>query len=116
MRDAPTYPCPSCGFLVFAEPPGSYAICPLCNWEDDHVQLARPTMRGGANGGSLLEYQQRILTQIPPDVRTYDTYQRHPDWRPLTEADYAPDSPVPQSGVEYFSAATEDAPRYYWHK
>lgn len=116
MPETPTYPCPACGFLVFNEPSGSYDICPICNWEDDHVQLARPIMRGGANGGSLLDYQQRIIAQIPPDVRVYGEYKRHPDWRPLAESDYAPNGATPQSGLEYFYAATEDAQPYYWQK
>jgi hypothetical protein len=114
MPEASTYPCPSCGFLVFDEPSGSYDICPICNWEDDHVQLAHPIMRGGTNSGSLLDYQQRIIAQLPPDVREYGDYKRHSDWRPLTEADYAPDGAAPKSGSEYFSATTEAAQPYYW--
>ena len=51
------YPCPCCGHLVFAEPPGSYDICPICFWEDDPVQLRWPELRGGANRPSLVEAQ-----------------------------------------------------------
>ena len=32
-------PCPCCGYLVFDEPVGSFDICPICDWEDDDVQL-----------------------------------------------------------------------------
>ena len=32
-EEQPSHPCPSCGFVVFEEPPGSYAICPVCDWE-----------------------------------------------------------------------------------
>ena len=46
------YPCPCCGYLIFDEPPGSYAICPICFWEDDAGQLAHPDA-GGANTVSL---------------------------------------------------------------
>jgi hypothetical protein len=41
--------------------PGSYEICPICFWEDDHVQFRRPTMAGGANPVSLIEAQRNYL-------------------------------------------------------
>ena len=50
------YPCPCCGYLVFDEGPGSYAICPVCGWEDDLSQL-RFTGMGEANA-PLIECQQ----------------------------------------------------------
>lgn len=52
------YPCPCCGHLTFDEPPGSHAICPICLWEDDAVQLRWPDYPGGANMPSLIEAQQ----------------------------------------------------------
>jgi hypothetical protein len=39
--------CACCGFLVLDER-GSYAICPICFWEDDIVQIADPWCEGGA--------------------------------------------------------------------
>jgi hypothetical protein len=51
------FPCPSCGYLVFIEPPGSFEICPICFWEDDNIQLQDPSMAGGANGVSLITAQ-----------------------------------------------------------
>jgi hypothetical protein len=48
-------PCPCCGHLTFDEGPGSYAICPVCFWEDDLVQLRWPDWSGGANKPSLIE-------------------------------------------------------------
>jgi hypothetical protein len=113
---APTFPCPSCGFIVFNEPAGSYAICPICGWEDDHVQLGNPILRGGANGGSLLEYQQEILEKIPPETREHNGYKRHPSWRPLTDEDCQPKSDFPKSIREYFQAAVQDTPPYYWDR
>ena len=110
----PTFPCPSCGFVVFDEPAGSYSICPICNWEDDHVQLAYPAMRGGANTGSLLEYQLEILKKIPAEIHEHDGYKRHSEWRPLTKEDCKPDPDIPRSGLEYFHAAGKDSPPYYW--
>ena len=48
------HPCPCCGYRVFAEPPGSYAICPICGWEDDALQLEfATTLDGGANPVTL---------------------------------------------------------------
>ncbi|MFD4970262.1 CPCC family cysteine-rich protein [Streptomyces sp. NPDC058424] len=51
------HPCPCCGHLILEEMPGSYAICPICFWEDDAVQFRWPTMDGGANKVSLIEAQ-----------------------------------------------------------
>lgn len=56
------YPCPCCGHLVFDEPPGSYALCPVCWWEDDAVQLRWPRYAGGANRPSLVEAQSNFAT------------------------------------------------------
>lgn len=48
------YPCPCCGFLTLREkPPGTFAICPVCYWEDDDVQFRDPTYVGGANSVNL---------------------------------------------------------------
>ena len=77
------WPCPCCGFRVFAEGPGSYDICPVCGWEDDHVQLANPALTGGANRRSLWEEQQDVLRRLPPEVTETAGYQRDPHWRPL---------------------------------
>jgi RNAse (barnase) inhibitor barstar len=86
-------PCPCCGHLVFnAEDgwPGSYAICPVCFWEDDLVQFRWPTMAGGANRIPLVEAQQnfqsygacdqrgrRFVRPATPDERV------DPEWRPI---------------------------------
>ena len=88
---ADSFPCPACGFLTFSAPPGSYEICDVCGWEDDHVQLAHPRMRGGAK-------------------------QRDPGWRPVTDEEAAVREKAPRSGTEYFQAATEEEPAYYWRK
>lgn len=88
--ELPDYPCPVCGYLVFDEPPGSFAICPFCFWEDDIVQLAYPLMAGGANKVSLYEAQQEFIKNGASEYRfirhvrkptTSD--RREPRWRPF---------------------------------
>lgn len=50
------FPCPCCGFLTLdEEPPGTFALCEVCWWEDDPVQFDDPECRGGANALSLME-------------------------------------------------------------
>ncbi len=112
--DKQTYPCPSCGFLVFGEPPGSYEICDLCGWEDDHVQLRHPGMKGGANGGSLKEYQQDALLDYPVGVTEADGHVRDSRWRPLRDEECTEPSRPSGGGVAYFNEAASDSPTYYW--
>jgi hypothetical protein len=51
-----SYACPCCGNLTLDEPPpGTYAICPVCYWEDDPIQFHDPSSKGGANVVSLQE-------------------------------------------------------------
>jgi len=109
------YPCPVCGFLVFDEESGSFAICPLCGWEDDDVQLRYPGMTGGANRSSLWQEQQRILQHYPLTVRATQGIERDPHWRPLKPDEL--DTPgIPQNGQEYFDAFGAEPPPYYWLK
>ena len=54
------YPCPCCGYLVFAQPPGMHKVCPICRWEDDLAQLRFPTMPGSANRVSLHDAQHNF--------------------------------------------------------
>jgi len=107
------YPCPSCGFEVFSEPPGSYEICPLCGWEDDHVQLKHPAMGGGANKLSLAEHQRIALATHPASEQLAQGYRRASHWRPLLPTECQSAS-APSTGHSYFVAATEEAPAYYW--
>lgn len=105
------FPCPCCGYLVFDEPPGSYTICPVCQWEDDALQLEyATTLRGGANGGTLLEEQQRFLW--PEWLRKTADLPRDPLWRPIDpEIDVFEDFLDPRR-IRPTSDA-EDA-LYYW--
>jgi hypothetical protein len=108
------FPCPSCGFDVFSEPPGSYEICELCGWEDDHVQLRFPAMAGGANKSSLAQHQLQALAAYPINVSLAKGFRRSNEWRPLLECEIVSPQSSPKSGVEYFDAAAADAPQYYW--
>jgi len=107
------FPCPSCGFLVFGEPPGSYEICDLCGWEDDHVQLAHPAMGGGANKRSLVQSQLLALQRYPVGVSAVGVSLRAPGWRPLRPEEIE-SSQSPAHGAAYFEAAARDSPIYYW--
>jgi hypothetical protein len=47
-------PCPCCGSFVISEF-GTYEVCEVCDWEDDPIQAADPSLEGGANHISLTE-------------------------------------------------------------
>jgi hypothetical protein len=78
-------PCPACGFLTVEGAYGLYAICGVCGWEDDPVQLANPADGGGANGESLIEAQDRALAEHPLPVEVADGVRRDGRWRPLDD-------------------------------
>jgi Cysteine-rich CPCC len=102
------WPCPVCGYYVFDAPPGSYEVCDVCDWEDDAIQIRHPRMRGGANGGSIYDYQQRQPTWKPPTELTRD-----PEWRPLAAEEAA--LPSGEAGaVDYRLEYYHGADPYYW--
>jgi nitrogen fixation-related uncharacterized protein len=39
-------------------PAGTFAICPVCWWEDDSTQFDDPDYRGGADGPSLRQARE----------------------------------------------------------
>jgi hypothetical protein len=88
MRVSTLYPCPVCGYLTFAEPPGSYDNCAVCGWEDDALQLEfATTLAGGANRLTLADAQaafakaaSRFARKNPGAVVPRD---RDPTWRPI---------------------------------
>ncbi len=114
------YPCPCCSYLVFAEAPGSYDICPICFWEDDAVQLRYADSDGGANRVSLLE-GQRAYAAIGASEGRFLTHVRQPTsgdwreagWRPL-DADRDNIEPWP-SGAQPAQSWPDDFTKlYYW--
>ncbi|WP_405820662.1 CPCC family cysteine-rich protein [Streptomyces sp. NBC_01390] len=86
-------PCPCCGRLVFDIEdgwPGSFAICPICFWEDDAQQFRWPSMPGGANRVSLVEAQENFQAYGACDQHgrrfarpSADDEPLDPDWRPI---------------------------------
>ena len=54
--DGVRYPCPCCDLLTLAEAPaGTHAICAVCGWEGDGIQLRDPSYERGANKLSLMQ-------------------------------------------------------------
>jgi hypothetical protein len=115
----PSYPCPCCGYLVFAESPGSFDICPFCYWEDDALQLEfATTLAGGANGVTLAEAQRTYGSlaagegRLPPHLRApSSTDLRDPDWRPV---DPALDSFEDWQADDRLRAPDDPEALYYW--
>lgn len=104
------WPCPACGYFVFSEPPGSYEMCPVCGWEDDPVQVRHPRMRGGANGGSIFDYQQ----DLPEDPAPFE-FRRDPYWRRLGHDEaQLPNSTL--GSVNYDLDYYQGELPYYWRK
>ncbi|MEV6400916.1 CPCC family cysteine-rich protein [Streptomyces sp. NPDC051907] len=82
-------PCPCCGYLVFDVEdgwPGSYAICPICNWEDDPVQFRWPFTPRGAHQVSLVEAQQNFRAYGACDQRGRRFVRPPADDEPLDSA------------------------------
>lgn len=59
MNATKSFPCPCCCYLTRPERDfGTYAICPVCGWEDDNVQASDPEFKGGANAISLRQARE----------------------------------------------------------
>lgn len=126
MRKEARFPCPSCGYIVFTDLPGSYDICPICFWEDDIVQLAFPDMAGGANSVSLIEAQSNFTAhgvckiRFKEKVRPAKEEDRKDEkWRPIsTQTDAYLHCDSKQDG-ERWNAEKNTLPReklYYWRE
>ncbi|WP_063770963.1 ADP-ribosylglycohydrolase family protein [Streptacidiphilus neutrinimicus] len=113
---ADRHPCPCCGHLVHDEPCGSYEICPVCFWEDDLLQLRRPTTTG-ANRVSLIEAQRNVQHFGACDQRGLRFTRRplpdeplDPLWRPIDpQQDSFKDADDPAPWPDY-------QPDLYWRR
>ena len=118
------YPCPCCGHLVFEEPPGSYATCPVCFFEDDGLRLEFATsFDGGPGQVTLLQAQRNYLQHGVSNVHELRNAHgahrvsprgaevlRDPAWRPISlEEDRFEDWNVPAP-----RSAPAHADLYYW--
>jgi hypothetical protein len=116
---AKSYPCPCCGYMTQAEPPGSYEICPLCFWEDDALQLEfATTLDGGANHLTLVDAQRNFAAlgaceeSAMVHVRApVGADRRDPSWRPV---DLSRDVFESWSDPEHRRAPDDDECLYYW--
>jgi len=85
--------CPCCGYKTLPqEPPGTFALYPICDWEDDGVQFEDPDYEGGANFYSLRHEQNRFLSRPEPSKHNRsggrvvtEEDEKDPDWRPLPQ-------------------------------
>lgn len=72
-RDEPPaqrHPCSCCGFLTLPKPPpGTFWICPVCDWEDDNIQFRDPNYEGGANKVSLAQARRNYAEIGASDPR-----------------------------------------------
>jgi hypothetical protein len=116
------YPCPCCGYLVFAEAPGSYDICDFCFWEDDISQLRFPEMSGGENLLSLIEAQSNVATLGASEARFVRHVRkptsedpRDPNWGPINTNRYKFEKLQP--GADHSKNYPEDCTTlYYWRE
>jgi len=54
--------CPCCSHRTLADLcPGSFEVCPVCDWEDDLIQFEDPELCGGANRVSLRQARENYL-------------------------------------------------------
>jgi hypothetical protein len=116
------YPCPCCGYLVFREPTGSYAICPICFWEDDASALRFADEGGGVNEVSLRQAQANYAAagvsdnRLAAHVRAPQPGEvRDPLWRPLDPERDEVETLV--GGVDYGGTyPSNPTDLYYWRR
>ena len=109
-------PCPACGFLTIEENCyGTYLICPICDWEDDPVQLANPACGGGANTQSLIEVQRTVLSEHSVSTKIAAEFERDSDWRPLNTRE-CETAEVEKRTKYWMNKAIYDPARAYWHR
>lgn len=68
-----SYACPCCGSLTLGEqPPGTFEICPMCDWEDDYAQFIDLDLRGGANTMSLNQARKEFMERQDREAKSHD--------------------------------------------
>jgi hypothetical protein len=79
------YTCPCCGYISLdIEPPGTFTICDVCNWEDDTVEFNNPDYEGGANGYSLRQSQYKYANGYKAQYNK-PAFEKDPSWKLLPE-------------------------------
>lgn len=115
------FPCPCCGYRVFARQPGSSEKCPICQWEDDLAQLRFPSMPGSANHVSLEQAQLNFAECGAAELRhrgegrpPFKDETREQDWRPIDPA--RDNVEEPQRGISYGDSypLADTTVLYYW--
>ena len=106
-------PCPCCGFMTLQGEYGSYAVCELCDWEDDGVQLANPTSEGGANRRSLAQAQEAFVNKYPAHVELVAGSVRSKRWRPLSTEEIA-NANAKKAARHWHSDAVLTESEAYW--
>ncbi|MFJ8265670.1 CPCC family cysteine-rich protein [Peribacillus asahii] len=84
------YTCPCCGYKTLdEEPPGTYAICEICFWEDDSYQY-KYSDEDGANAVSFREAQQNFKKFGVSDIDFLKNVRKpnkedikDPNWKPF---------------------------------
>lgn len=102
------FPCPCCGHMTFADPPGSDDICPVCYWQDDASGLKFPTEALGPNKVSLLEAQENFRTAGASEIRLKQFVRGPKLDEPLDPLWYPLDG--------HLHDATGSDALYYWRK
>jgi hypothetical protein len=74
------YTCPCCGYKSLdLEPPGTFTICEVCDWEDDCVQFNDPDFEGGANIYSLRQSQHKYANGYRAKYND-PIFEKDPNW------------------------------------
>jgi len=121
MSGGERYPCPCCGYRVFARQPGSSEQCPICRWEDDLAQLRFPRLPGSANHVSLEDAQQNFVACGAAERRNvaavrapFEGEARESGWRLLDPQ--RDNIEEPQRGIDYGDTypLADTTVLYYW--
>jgi Cysteine-rich CPCC len=112
------FTCACCGYQTLSDKPGNWAICHVCFWEDDPVQLLDPWYVGGANRVSLAEAQENYAAIGASELRFKSNVKgilpgdaKDPTWRRVTDSDRSKATSPARLSEE---KPNGDWPWYYW--